>query len=135
MDALHWRMPTERLRVPAVEFAAVLNAVAARWHGDRGDRFAAGALACGQWIAGMTDAHPLRDEWVPCTVEAMQSCHWDAESVVAGKPWREPGIDERWALGVATMLAWARGAPRRLPIDRAAARSRRRLRLGPPPRR
>lgn len=117
MDALYRQIPADRLRVPTGDFAAVLNAVAARWQADKSDRFAAGALACGQWIAGITDAHPLRDEQSPCTVEDMASCQMSADAVVYGMPWATAGIDHRWALGVAGMVSWARGAARRPPVD------------------
>lgn len=117
MDALYRRMPADRLKVSTGDFAAVLNAVAARWQADKADRFAAGALACGQWIAGITNAHPLRDEQSPCTVDDMASCQMSADAVVYEMPWAPSGIDQRWARGVAGMVAWARGAARRPPVD------------------
>ncbi|SCL21191.1 hypothetical protein [Micromonospora aurantiaca (nom. illeg.)] len=117
MDALYRRMPVDRLRVPAADFAAVLNATAARFAADRSDRFAAGALACAQWIAGITDAHPIRDGREPCTMQGMESCQMMADAVVYGMPHAPTGIDQRWALGVAGMVSWARGAARRPPVN------------------
>ncbi|MFE0532028.1 hypothetical protein ACFW0V_30945 [Micromonospora parva] len=117
MDALYRRMPVDRLRVPAADFAAVLNAAAARFAADRSDRFAAGVLACAQWIAGITEDHPIRDGREPCTVEGMESCQMMADAVVYEMPHAPSGIDRRWALGVAGMVSWARGAARRPPVS------------------
>lgn len=115
--ALYRQMPTDgRLRVPSGDFAAVLNAVAARWQQDQNDRYAAGALHCAQWIADITPGHPLYDRDEPCTPAAMESCQMAADAVVYGMAWAPGGIDPRWAAGVAAMVSWARGAARRPPV-------------------
>lgn len=116
---LYRRMPADLLAVPAADFAAALNAVGARWAADPTDRYAAGALACGQWIAGLTDYHPLRDARRPCSVEAMTACQLAADAVLYGWAWAPRGVDIRWALGVAAMVSWARGASRRPPVELA----------------
>lgn len=112
----YWVLPTDRLRVPAQIFAAVLAAVAARYAARPDDRYAAGALHTAQWIAGLTDRHPLRDVVEPCTTEGMASCQIAADAIAYRLPHAQRGIHQDWALGVAGMVAWARGASRRPPV-------------------
>lgn len=46
----------------------------------------------------------------------MQSCQMAADAVVYGMGWAPPNVDKRWALGVASMVGWARGASRQTPV-------------------
>lgn len=123
MDEVYLRIPRGRLQVPAKQFAASLSALAQRLRVDPRDRYAAGALACGQWIADLTARHPVTGVSEPCTVERLASCQMAAAAVVYGWAWAPSGVDSTWATGVLAMASWARGAARRPPIAESARRA------------
>jgi hypothetical protein len=116
MEAQFRELPAAPARDPA-DFAAVLLAAAVRWQADRADRYAAGALACGQWIAGLRTTHPLTNAPAECTPAALVACQIAADSIVYGLAGAPNGVDHRWAMGVAAMASWTRGAARRPPVD------------------
>jgi hypothetical protein len=116
MDPTYRHLPAELLAVSSGEFMLMMLALDAHRRSRPRDRYVAGALAAGQWIAGLTNSHPLRDAGPPCDEAELARCQMDADAVV----YRWPGaldIHRSWALGVAAMVGWARGAARSHPLE------------------
>jgi len=124
------------VRVPS-DFWVVVDAIATRWTATN-EPYDEGAFAAGRWIAGLTTTAPLARPGtvVPCDAINLTRCQevsarmakpYTAEQLSAAlRPGGTPLTDRYFALGVADMIAWARGMTDRRPEMDAATREHRR---------